>query len=79
LAQPEQPKREIVILSTVDVPAEEPTRAGKFDVLVTYRVGRYQTGTVRIPKEELTEEKVREVIKADVEKKAKFVGMKFTV
>jgi len=79
MASPEPPKREVTILATVDVPAEEPTRAGKFDVLVTYRVGRYQTGTVRIPKEEFTEEKVKEIIKADVEKKAKFVGMRFTI
>lgn len=79
LASPEQPEREVTILATVDVPAISPDRAGKTDVLVTYRIGRYQSGMVRIPKEEFTEEKVKEAIKADVEKKAKYVGMKFKV
>jgi len=34
---------------------------------------------VRIPKEELTEAKLKEEIKKDAELKAKYVGMKFTL
>jgi hypothetical protein len=34
---------------------------------------------VRVPKEEFTEDAVRAAIKADVEAKAKYVGMKFNV
>ena len=36
---------------------------GKTDVLVTYRVGPMQSGMVRIPKEDFTEEKVKAAIK----------------
>lgn len=52
---------------------------GKTDVLVTYRIGPYQSGMVRIPKETFTEDKVKAAVKADVELKAKYVGMKFNV
>jgi len=79
LASPTSPEREVTILATVDVPAISPDRTGKTDVLVTYRLGPYQSGMVRIPKEEFSEEKVKAAIKEDVEKKAKYVGMKFKV
>jgi len=52
---------------------------GKTDVLVTYRIGPYQSGMVRIPKEKFAEEAVKAAIKADVESKAKYVGMRFKV
>lgn len=48
-------------------------------MLVTYRIGPYQSGMVRVPKETFTEEKVKAAVKADVELKAKYVGMKFTI
>jgi len=76
---PASPEREVTILATVDVPAIDPDRMGKTDVLVTYRIGPYQSGMVRIPKETLTEDKVKAAIKADVDAKAKYVGMKFKV
>jgi len=63
----------------VDVPAIDPDRMGKTDVLVTYRIGPYQSGMVRIPKEKFAEEAVKAAIKADVESKAKYVGMRFKV
>jgi hypothetical protein len=44
---------------------------------VTYRVGPYQSGMIRVPKEDLSEAKVKAAIKKDVEAKAKYVGMKF--
>lgn len=52
---------------------------GQTDVLVTYRVGLYQSGMIRVPKEDFTEAKVKAAIKKDVETKAKYVGMKFKV
>jgi hypothetical protein len=78
LTSPASPLKEVTILATTDVPALDPARLGKTDVLVTYRVGPYQSGMVRIPKEEFTEETVKAAIKVDVDAKAKYVGMKFT-
>jgi len=79
LASPAPPAKEVTILATVDVPATSPDRMGKTDVLITYRIGPYQSGMVRIPKEEFTEAKVKAAVKKDVELKAKYVGMKFKV
>lgn len=79
MATPAPPPKEVTILATVDVPATSPDRMGKTDVLVTYRIGPYQSGMVRIPKETFTEDKVKAAVKADVELKAKYVGMKFNV
>lgn len=79
MATPATPTKEVTILATVDVPATTPDRMGKTDVLITYRIGPYQSGMVRIPKEDFTEEKVKAAVKKDVELKAKYVGMKFKV
>ena len=77
--QPASPEREVEILATVDVPALSPDRMGQTDVLVTYRIGPYQSGMVRIPKEGFNKAEVIAEIKKDVKKKAEFVGMKFKV
>lgn len=66
-------------MSMADVPAQEAGRAGQIDVLVVYRMGPMQTGMARIPKEQFNEKTMKAAIKADVEKKAKFVGMRFKV
>lgn len=79
LTTPVSPEREVTILATVDIPSDSPDRAGKFDVLVTYRVGPYQSGMVRVPKETFSEKTMTEAIKKDVEAKAKFVGMRIKV
>lgn len=79
LSSPTSPAKEVSILATVDVPAITPDRVGKTDVLITYRVGPYQSGMVRVPKEDFTEETVKAAITKDVNEKAKYVGMKFNV
>lgn len=79
MTSPASPERIVTILATVDIPADTPDRTGKTDVLVTYRVGPYQSGMVRVPKETFSEAKVKELITKDVETKAKYVGMQFKV
>lgn len=79
MASPATLEREVEILATVDVPANSPDRTGQTDVLVTYRVGPYQSGMIRVPKEDFSESKVKAAIKKDVDAKAKYVGMKFKV
>lgn len=66
-------------MSTADVPATAPGRTGEIDVLVVYRVGPMQTGMVRIPKKEFSEKTLKAAVKEDVDKKAKFVGMRLKV
>ena len=73
------PAREVQIVATVDIPSRSPERVGKIDMLVTYRIGPYQSGMVTLPKETATEKTIQDAIKEDVKKKAKFVGMQFTV
>jgi len=70
--------REVRVVATVDIPSRTPDRAGKIDVMVTYRIGEIQSGTIIMPKEDLTPEKLQEAIKADIAEKAKYVGLKFT-
>jgi len=79
MALPAPASREVTILATIDAPSTEPDRVGKTDVLVTYRVGPFQSGMVRIPKETFGEVAVQAAIKKDVELKAKYVGMTFKV
>lgn len=73
------PDREFEILAMVDLPAIDPDRRGKTDVFVTYRLGPYQSGQVRVPKESFTEKKMLEAVRKDIETKAKYVGKKFKV
>ena len=79
MAEVRPPEREVEIISTVDIPSRTPERAGKIDLLVTYRLGPFQSGMVTLPKEKATEAAIKAAIKKDVETKAKYVGMKFKV
>lgn len=79
MSKPEDQKQEVSILAMVDVPSDQPDRAGKVDALITYRYGPYQSGLVRVPKEGLDESKTKAAIKSDIAKKSKIVGMKFTL
>jgi len=71
--------QKVKVLDVRDVPSTEPGRIGKIDVLVTYQLDPTHIYMVRIPKEEFTDEKVREVIRRDVEEKRKWVGKELTL
>lgn len=71
--------REVTILSMNDIPSRDPKRVGQIDTMIFYRIGRYQTGNVTLPKEKLSEKGIQEAIKKDIEEKAKYTGIKFTV
>jgi len=73
------PPPRVKILDVRDVPSTEPGRIGKIDVLVTYQLDPTHIYMVRIPKEEFTDEKVKEVIKKDVEEKKRWVGKELTL
>ena len=69
----------VKILDIRDVPSLDPDRFGKLDVLVTYQLDPTHIYIVRIPKEEFSEERLREVIKRDIEEKKRFVGREITL
>jgi hypothetical protein len=71
--------KEVEIVSTVDIPSQDPKRIGKFDVLVTYRVDMLHTFSVRIPKEEATTTKIEEAIRNDYAKRKELIGRKVKV
>ena len=71
--------REVTILSMNDIPSRDPKRVGRIDTMIFYRIGRYQTGNVTHPKEKLSEKVIEDLIKKDVEVKAKYTGLKFNV
>lgn len=67
-----------MILSMNDLPSRDPKRPGLTDTMIFYRIGPVQSGSVTLPKEDLSEKVIQKAIKEDVEKKAKYIGMKFT-
>jgi len=64
----------VKIVDVRDVPALDPERLGKIDVMVTYEVEPMRVYMVRIPKEEFNEERLREEIKKDIQARAKWIG-----
>lgn len=56
------------------VPSAESARLGKLDYLVTYQLDQFRTYMVTIPKDELSEEIIREAVKKDLEAMEKFTG-----
>jgi len=73
------PPQKVKVLDVRDVPSTEPGRIGKIDVLVTYQLDPTHIYMVRLPKEEFTDEKVKEVIRKDVEEKKRWVGKELTL
>jgi len=75
----EKKQVEITIVSMVDVPSVEPGRVGQLDVLVTYQVAPGQVYSIRIPKEEFSEERMLEAIKKDLVERLKYIGKRYTI
>jgi len=75
----EEKKVEAEILDVRKVPSTDPGRLGKFDILVTYRIGPAQVYMIRVAEEEFTEEQVTEAIKKDIEEKKRWIGRKITI
>jgi len=69
----------VTIRDIREVPAREPERVGKIDMMVTYSFDAFRTYMTLIPKEEFTEEKLIEVIRAEEEERKKWIGKTITV
>jgi len=69
--------REFEILDLRRLPSTSPQRLGKRDVLVIYALDPYRRYVVTIPEEDFSEDKLREVIKADIEERGRWLNKKF--
>lgn len=65
----EKPKRTADIIGTSEIPVPAEGGGTTIQVWVTYRFGTLPPGTVRIPKEEYTDEKVAQLISQDVQRR----------
>jgi len=61
------------------IPSAEPSRVGKLDFLVTYQLDAYRTYMVTIPRDELSEDVIREAVSKDIAAIEKWTGTEFTV
>lgn len=70
---------EVKIMERTEVLSADPGRLGKYDIWITYQVDAVRTDMVIIPKEQVTEAKILEAIKAKEAERAKLVGKTFTI
>jgi len=71
--------REAEIVSVLDIPSPDPTRLGKVDMMVTYRVDPLHSFTIRIPKEGATTASIKAAVQADWNTRKDLIGAKFTL
>jgi len=70
---------QVKILDVREIPSGDPERVGLLDMLVTYQLDAFRTYVTTIPKEEFTEDKLREKIRAELAEKEAWVGKEITV
>lgn len=66
--------QKIKIIDVRDFPSTDPKRIGKFDRVVTYQVDPFHTYVVTIPKEEYTEERLKEEIRKAQKERELIIG-----
>jgi len=69
----------VKIIDTRDLPATDPGRLGKMDVIVTYQLDAFRTYLVTLPKETFSEERLKEAIKKDMTEREKWVGKELKI
>ena len=65
MATPQTGGTQAQVVSMLDVPAVDPQRLGKMDVLVTYRTDPIHSFTIRLPAEGMTGAKLDAAIRSD--------------
>lgn len=65
------------VLDVRRVPSPEDSRVGKLDYLVTYQLDPFRTYMVRITKDNIDENDIKEAVKKDLEAIEKFTGKEF--
>lgn len=71
--------REAEIVSILDIPSAQPSRFGKTDVLVTYRVDPLHSFTITMAREDATSDNVQKAIRADWATRKDLFGKKITL
>ena len=74
MTEPEKPPRTFKILTYREAPSMKPERRGEKDVYLTLEVEEREVIPVRMPKEELTDEVLAEIVSAYVTEKEKWEG-----
>jgi hypothetical protein len=77
--QPSSTAREAEIVSYLDIPSSDPTRLGKTDVMITYRIDPLHTFSITMPKEAADEDTIRKAIQADWDKRKHIIGAKISL
>jgi len=67
------------VIDVRKIPSAEPNRVGKLDFLVTYQLDAYRTYMVTIPRDELTEDVIKEAVSKDIAAIEKWTGTEFTL
>jgi len=69
----------VKILDVRDFPSTDPTRIGKFDVIVTYQLDAFRTYLITIPKEQFNEESLKAAIRKELTEKEKWMGKEIKI
>jgi len=75
----EEKKEKVRIIDITRVPSADPKRLGKFDIVIVYMTEDGRTYMVSVPEEEFSEEKLPEIIKADIEKRRRLIGKEIVI
>ena len=67
------------VIDTRRIPSADPARIGRLDWLVTYQLDAYRTYMVTIPKDELSEDDIKEAVRKDIEAVGRWTGKEFTL
>jgi len=69
----------VKIFDIREVPSAEPTRVGKYDKLVMYELDPMRRYIVKMPAEDFSEDRMKQLIKEDIQERAKFTGREFEI
>jgi len=67
------------IIDIRDIPSADPGRVGKMDSMIVYQLDAFRTYTTIMPKEDLTEDRIRERIKAEEGERAEWKAKTFEI
>jgi len=71
--------KKVRIIDYVKIPSADPSRIGKFDVVIVYMTEEGRTYMVSVPEEEFSEDRIADIIRKDLEKRARLIGKEITV
>lgn len=79
MATPQTAGQQATVVSMLDVPSTDPTRIGKMDVLVTYRVDPLHSFTIRLQQDGLTPAKLDAAVKTDYAERKVYINRSVNV